>query len=189
MKYKKHTKIFQRKTLRLRDDHTWKAPDGYKIVVLDRGALSFNIPESWSLTKMEPLEIHDQPPPDDNTRLSVSFWRLPPGVDWTGLPLAQMLSDAMKGSELEILARSEMVTSPRTDMELVWVEHRFLDPQEKREAFSRFALVRGWDVQALFTLDFWVDDAEKLQPVWDEVLRSIQLGRYIEDPTKGVVMN
>jgi hypothetical protein len=25
--------------------------------------------------------------------------------------------------------------------------------------------------------------------VWDEVLRSLQLGRYIEDPTKGVPLH
>jgi len=71
----------------------------------------------------------------------------------------------------------------------VWTEHRFLDPVEKREAHSRIATARGWDVQVLITFDFWVDDAANMRPVWNEVLRSLQLGRTIEDPTKGAVLH
>jgi hypothetical protein len=186
---RKHKPQWQKKTLRLKDNHTWKAPKGYKIVVLDRGAVSFNIPEGWLVAKLEPnLELHDNPPPNDNARISVSFWRFGPGIDWTGLPLGPLLIQATEGAHQDdILARGEIIKSERTDLELVWTEHRFLDPQEKREAYSRIALARGWDIHALITCDFWVDDAERLIPIWSEVLRSLQLGRYIEDPTKGVV--
>lgn len=192
MKFKKKHKIPQPRKMRLRDDHTWTAPDGYKIVVLDRGAVSFNIPEKWFLAKLEPtIEIHDAEPPNDNTRISVTFWRLPPGIDWTGLPLMKMMADASAGErkEIQILARGELVRSPRTDLELVWTEHRFLDPVEKREAYSRMTIARGWDVQVLITFDFWVDDAEKIQPIWEEAIRSLQLGRTIQDPTKGVTLH
>lgn len=119
------------------------------------------------------------------TRISVTFWRFPQEIDWTGLPLGPLLAQATEGSEMEILARGELVTVPRTDLELVWTEHRFLDPVEKREAYSRNAVARGWGVVVLITFDFWVDDAKVMLPVWDEVLRSLQLGRKIEDPTKG----
>lgn len=182
----KNTGNIQKKTLKLKDNHSWTAPAGYKILVLDRGAVSFNIPEAWFVAKFEPIEIHDAKPPDDNARISVSFWQFPPGIDWTGLPLAPLLSKATEGSKLEILERSEVFTSPRTDLEMVWAQHRFMDPVEKREAYSRFAFARGWDVQVLITFDFWVSDLEKSDPVWDEVLRSLQLGRVIEDPTQGV---
>jgi hypothetical protein len=188
MKKRKQQQNFQKKTLRLKDNHTWKAPNGYKILVLDRGAVSFNIPESWILAKLEPhVELHDNEPPDDNARLSVSFWRFGTGVDWTGLPLAPLLAKATEGVGHEILARGEIVRSERTDLELVWTEHRFLDPEEKREAYSRIAVARGWDIHALLTFDYWVDDADKMLPVWHEALRSLQLGRYVEDPTKGIV--
>lgn len=186
---RKNKKAFQKKTFRLKDDHTWQAPKGYKILVVERGLVSFNIPEDWLLAKFEPLELHDKAPPDDNARLSMSFWRLPPGVDWTDLPLAPMLSQAAEGGTLQILARSAVAKVARTDLEMVWLEHRFLDPVEKREAFTRMALARGWDVQALLTFDYWVDDAEKFLPVWEEALRSLQLGRSIEDPTKGAVLH
>ena len=186
---RRNKKRLRKKSLRLKDSHSWKAPDGYKILVADRGAVSFNIPLSWHFEQVEPIELYDQPPPDDNARLSVSFWRLPPGIDWSGLPLVPMLADATKDNDEKTLARGEIVTVAREDLELVWTEHRFLDPEEQREAFSRIAIARGWDVQVLLTLDFWVDDSEKILPVWEEVLRSLQLGRHIEDPTKGMVLH
>jgi len=158
-------------------------------VVLDRGAVSFNIPERWVVAKLEPaFELNDREPPNDNARLSVSFWRTPPGIDWSGLPLIPLLAQSLEGSELEILEREEIRKTARTDLEVVWTQHRFLDPVEKREAYSRIAMARGWDVHVLITFDLWVDDLQKFKHVWDEVLRSLQLGRYIEDPTKGVTL-
>lgn len=188
MKHKKK-KRWAQQSLRMKDNHTWSAPDGYKIVVIDRGAVSFNVPHSWFVAKLEPFELNDAPPPDDNARLMVSFWRTPPGIDWTELPLKQLLLQSTTGTGHDILSRSEVVKSPRTDLEIVWNEHRFIDPVEHREAYSRIALARGWDIHALCTFDFWVDDTEKLQPMWDELLRSLQMGRTIEDPTKGPVLH
>lgn len=185
----KKKKQWQTGKLQLKDNHTWKAPDGYKIVVIDRGAVSFNIPQDWIVAKLEPFELNDREPPNDDARVTTSFWRLPSGVDWSGLPLAPLLEKSIKGTDLEILAKGGLVRSTRTDIELVWTEHRFLDPKEKREAFSRFALARGFDVQAFISCDFWVDDAPRLHPIWDEIMRSLQLGRIIADPTKGVTLH
>lgn len=189
MKYKKN-KLPQGKRARLKDNHTWKAPHGYKIVVLDRGAVSFNIPESWVLAKLEqPIELYDKAPPDDNSRLSISVWRLPPGVDWSGLPLNHLLSQALQSPDHTILERGEIVLPKRDDLELAWTQHRFLDETEKREAYTRIAVARGFDIQILVTLDFWVDDLAKCDPVWSELLHSLQLGRRIDDPTRGVVLH
>lgn len=175
--------------MRLKPNHTWKAPKGYKIVVMDRGAVSFNVPDTWILTQMEPLELHDVEPPDDNVRLMVSFWRTPPGVDWTGLPLPELLLKSTEDTERQMLEQSEIRPVPRDDLELVWTAHRFLDTDQQREAYSHIALARGWDIHTLLTFDFWVADVQKFHPVWDEVLRSLQLGRRIEDPTKGAVVH
>lgn len=184
----KHNKPILQKTLRMKENHTWKAPKGYKIFVMDRGAVSFNIPASWHLAKLEPnVEFNDQPPPDDEARLSVSYWRFPPDIDWTGLPLAPLLAQSISGSEMQVLERSEIIRLPRTDLEIVWTQHRFLDPVEKRDAFSRFALARGFGIHVFISCDFWVEDAPRIQPVWNEALRSLQLGRVIEDPTRGPV--
>jgi hypothetical protein len=178
------------KKLKMQANHTWQAPDGYKIVVLDRGAVSFNVPTEWHLTSMEPLELNDKEPPDDDARITVSFWRLPPGIDWTELPLPKLLRESAKDSgKVEVLEYGPIEIPARTDIEQAWMYKRFIDPAEKREAFTRIALARGWDVQVLVTSDFWVDDLHRMIPIWDELLRSMQLGRVIEDPTKGVVLN
>ena len=35
----------------------------------------------------------------------------------------------------------------------------------------------------IFTLDYWIDDAAWVEPIWDEVMRSLQIGVKIKDPT------
>jgi hypothetical protein len=178
------------KTMRMKDNHTWNAPNGYKIVVADRGAVSFNVPASWILAKMEPnLELNDKTPPDDNARLSMSFWQTRPGINWTELPLVPLLLQSAADTKMEILEQSAIKTSPRQDIEIVWLQKKFLDPVEKRDAYTRIALARGFDVHVLLTFDVWVDDLKKFKHVWDEALRSLQLGRHIEDPSKGPILH
>ena len=134
------------------------------------------------------IEIYDKQPPDDDCRLAVSYLPLP-AIDWSGLPLTQLIVTAKKSDRRKILSHSEIVHVPRTDLELAWTEVRFMDSQEHREAFSRLAIARGSNLQALITFDFWVEDASRLNSVWDEVLRSVELGRYVDDPTSGDVLH
>jgi hypothetical protein len=188
-KNKHKNRQFVKTTMRLKDNHTWTAPDGYKVVVIDRGAVSFNIPESWLLVKMEPLEIHDGAPPNDNARLMVTVWHMPPGIDWTGLPLAPLLMQATEGTRREILEQTGPTPLERDDIEFVWLQQRFVDEVEKREAFSRIAVARGWNIHLLITFDFWVDDLKRCEVAWNEVLRSLQMGRVISDPTQGPVLH
>ncbi len=187
MSKKKNRGHFQ--SMRLKDNHSWKAPKGYKIVVIDRGTVSFNVPDFWIVASVEPFELHDGEPPDDDARISVSFWRLRPDVDWSDLSLAPMLLHSTEGIHDDaIIERKPIQRTARQDIELIWTEYRFIDPQEKREAHSRMALARGFNVQALITFDFWADDLAKSKPVWEEILRSLQLGRHIEDPTRGEIL-
>jgi hypothetical protein len=187
MKRKKKNQ-FRKSTLKLKKNHTWTAPDGYKVIVLDRGAVSFNVPVDWVVAKTEPFELNDAEPPEDEARLTISFWRTAPGIDWSALPLDDLLVKSADGGDLDILEKGAVNKVPRDDLELVWTYQRFLDAEEKREAFTRIAVARGWDVYALITSDFWVDDLARLEPIWAEVLRSLQLGRTIEDPTRGAVL-
>jgi hypothetical protein len=189
MKGKKPSQ-YKKTKLRMKDNHTWTAPNGYKILMIECGVLSFNIPVKWHLAKLEPIEIYNKPQPKDDCRLSVSFWRLPSEVDWASFPLQQAFFEATQhSSNLETLSQSEIVPYPREDIDILWRDHHFIDPVEKREAVSRSAMARGFNVMVLITFDYWVDDAEKFLPVWEEVMRSLQLGRYIEDPLKGPVLH
>src|SRR5258708_28088207 len=154
----KHKKAIQKTTQRLAANHSWTARKDCKIVAIERGAVIFNIPQDWTLTKLQPIEIYDKEPPDDNARITVSFWRLPPGIDWTDLPLERLLNDATKekdaSDEREVLDDGPVKKLPRTDLELATKIQRFVDPQEKREAYTYMATARGWHVHILITFDF-----------------------------------
>src|SRR5947209_18654366 len=110
--------------------------------------------------------------------------RLPP-ADWSGLPLRRLIEDVTGHDSRDVLGRGEIFDIHRGGMDISWTEIRFLDPNEKREAFSRTCLARKANIQPLITFDFWAADAPRMTPVWDEVLRTLRVGAFIGDPTLG----
>lgn len=172
--------------LRLKQGHGWKAKPGYQIFVADRGLVRFDVPRGWVLEAEDnTFKFHDRQPPDDNCVLQATIMRLPPDIALYRIPLAQMLSEALAGVHAEVLSAGDIVHITRPDLELAWTEHRLMDPGEHREACSRSCLVRGAGVQVFITLDYWPEDARRLAPAWDELLRSLRLGEYVDDPTQG----
>lgn len=175
--------------LALKSNHGWKAKPGFRICVLDRGAVRFDFPEDWILKQApDSVKIHDAEPPSDNCVLAISVYRLPP-IDWSGLPVRDLVTAAMDGDDREILDRIDVVEEKRGELELAWGELRYRDPTENREAGARICIAREREIQCLLTLDFWADEKPRLDPVWSEVLRSLVLGLYVEDPTVGPVIH
>lgn len=162
--------------------HRWKAKPGHKIFVADRGAVRFEYPAEWVVIPgADSIKFHDREPPHDDCLLQFSLMRLPPGVDWTDLPLTRLVEEIVSKDPREIIVQNDIVTIERPDLELAWIEVRFVDPNERREACSRSCLGRGSDLQPFLTMDFWLEDLGRFGPVWDDVLQSIQLGLYIPD--------
>ncbi|HWX39785.1 MAG TPA: hypothetical protein VN345_01425 [Blastocatellia bacterium] len=175
--------------LTLKKGHGWKAPAGYRIFVADRGAVRFNIPQGWIIEPdSDSIKFYDGKPPDDNCRLACSYFRLPP-IDWSGLRLSELIKTATEGDERKLAICGDIVEQRRPDLELAWVDLSFDDPEEHRLAYSRICIARGSDIQTLITLDYWPEDGARLAPMWRELLRSLQLGRYVDDPTVGDVVN
>jgi hypothetical protein len=166
--------------------HGWKAKPGHRIFVADRGALRIEFPEDWVMVPDEDsIKFYDRHPPEDaDACLAISFVRLPP-LDWSGLPLSDLLAVAVEGDTRPIYARGEVHVVQRTDLELAWQELAFVDPVEQRDSCSRICLGRGSNIQPLITMEFWADDRARFVPVWDDVLDSLRLGDYIQDPTVG----
>ncbi len=150
------------------------------------------MPADWIIADLDPIEIHDAEPPDDKIRLKVTVFGFGKGIDWSKLPLSALFALALKQetSEKNIpLERSDITQYERDDIEVLWVEDRFTDSVEKRDAHSRIGIARGFDIHVLITVDFWPEDRERAIRAWSEVLRSLQLGREIDDPTKGVTLH
>jgi hypothetical protein len=176
---------WEKRSLRLKKRHRWRAKPGYRIFVADRGAVRFSFPQDWVIVpESDAIHLYDKQPPDDNCRLAVSYIRLPP-LDWSGLPLSQLVETALGSERRDILDKAKVTQLRRNDLEIAWTEIRFMDPNEKRPAFSRLCLGRGANIQTLITFDFWPEDKARLEPVWAEVMGSLELGRYISDPTVG----
>jgi hypothetical protein len=176
---------WKREILKLQENHGWKAKPGYKIFVADRGAVRFDFPEDWVfIPGKDSMKFHDRQPPDDDCLLQVSVIHLHPRIDWSRLPLAQLLEAAIEGDSRGVTSTRPLTRVERPDLELVWTETSFIDPVERREARSRTCLARGSNVQPLITMDFWPEHAARFVPVWDEVLRTLVLGDYVEDPTR-----
>lgn len=183
------SKKWKKKTLRLREDHTWKSQPGCKIFVLGRGAVRFDYPEEWVVVPAsDSIEIYDRQPPDDDCRLAVSYMPIP-AIDWSGLPLSFLVEQSNERDPRPIFHRGEIIERRRGDLELAWRELRFVDPNEQREACSLFCLGRKGRVQAILTFDFWATDAERCLPVWSTVLKTLELDEPIADPTRGRIVS
>ncbi|HLG13083.1 MAG TPA: hypothetical protein VJH03_00980 [Blastocatellia bacterium] len=176
---------WDKEELKLDPKHTWRAGPGHRIFVADSGAVRIEFPQDWVVIPGDDsIKFHDKQPPDDDTCLAVSYIRLPP-IDWSGLPLSELLEVAMKDDTRPIYSRGETHVVKRPDLELAWAELAFIDPAENRDARSRICIARGSNIQPLITMEFWEDQRARFAPVWDEVLESLQLGVYVDDPTRG----
>lgn len=173
------------KTLALSSDHAWRAPKGYVVLVLDRGAAHICIPATWVVSPGEgAIDVHDKPPPDDDCVLQISTHRIPIGIDFSGLPVSDLLEGYLNGPQPErnVLARGEVQTEHRGDLQVSWAETRFMDEPQNREACSRIALGRRLHVQALITLAYWPEDLPRIHPIWATVLQTLRIAEFVADP-------
>lgn len=185
-KRKKDNFPWIKETLELNEDHNWKSKPGYRIFVAGRGALRFDVPQDWFFEPdTKSFRFLDKKPPNDDCRLEASYNLLPPG-DWQDFPLVPLLKKVVQDEERDVMELGEIIRLKCQTARIVWTELKFIDSQENREAYSRICIGLGSGVQCLITFDYWVDDAERLTPVWDTVMESLTLGLYIRDPRTGL---
>jgi hypothetical protein len=131
---------------------------------------------------MEPskdaIEFHDRPPPDDDCVLKFSLMRLNPNVDWSGVPLAEMLEDLLTKDSPENTLVGKVRTRRKADTQIAWLETASIDPQEQREARCWACLALRGNILPFITLDFWPEHASRLRPVWSGIIRTLRLGEY-----------
>jgi hypothetical protein len=173
---------WQKQKYKLPANHGWRGKPGYKIFVADRGAVRFNVPESWHFDpEAKTATFRDLPPPDDNCLLQITVMYLNPTVDWSGLPLPQVFEQVLRDDSRGPTFPGPPQYVKRANLELVWHEVRLIDPAEKRESISVACLARAETVLPLITMDYWPEQESTFRPVWDEVLRSLQLNDRIDD--------
>lgn len=176
-----------RESLRLNPNHRWKSKPGYKICVIDRGAVRFDYPEDWIVQPSDhSLHLHDMPPSNESCDMGVSVFHMPPDFA-REIDIDDMLRKSLRDGDRTPYEESEMASISRDGMDIVWLEQRYKDADSGRDARFRTALARETCV-CIITMNYWAAKAATLEPVWDEVLRSLTMGMRIADPTMGPVV-
>lgn len=132
------------------------------------------------------MHLHDRPPSVESCDLGVSLLRT------GGLPVGELsLHDVLQnslGDDRKPYQQSEIRQLTRgDDVEIAWLEQRYIDAEYNRDARFRVALARG-PVLCLISMNYWSSHAPGLEPVWDEVLRTLVMDLHVDDPTAGPVV-
>jgi hypothetical protein len=174
----------KRKRMRMAPGHGWRSQPHHKILVLDRGAVRLEYPESWFVEPTDDsMRLHDKKPPDDDCVLGISYHRWP--REGQGLSVASLVESSLADDERPFIARDPVVSEDHIDFVLAWGQGRFIDEREKREACARLCLARKDEIQALLTFDFWLADLERCDALWRSFLSSLELGQWVADPRRG----
>jgi hypothetical protein len=165
---------------------TWKARPGYRILIMDQGAVRLDFPKDW-LAGLDSkyVRIIDREPPDDRCSLLVSSRTISPRV--AGYPIRELLQEVTREDEGQrrILDRGPIVTLFRQPMEAAWRQMRFVDPLLRQDAQTRVCLARGGRTLATIVFDFWAKDEVRLHEMWTTLIETLAVGDYIEDPNTG----
>src|SRR5580700_5080683 len=122
-------------TLKLKDNHTWKCKQGWCICVLDRGLVRFDYPAHWILEPDEDtgtIHLHDRKPSLESCDLGVSIYRMPMQAI-PSIRMEEMLLQSLDGRR-KTRQQSDVKRDPREDIEILWVEQRYIDEDHKRDA-------------------------------------------------------
>lgn len=164
-------------SLRMPDDHAWRTEPGYKIVVADRGAARFDVPQAWQPVQDATADVclADAQPPDDTVRLQFTLLpvRVPRG---TALPPASVMLEGVIGEEWQG-RRGPVRSERRAGLDLAWIEADDVDTENGRPILTRTCTVVGGGRVALFTLACYADRPSPAADAWRVLRTSVELGR------------
>lgn len=169
---------------KLLQGHFWRTREGCKTIVLDRGAVQFDYPRSWTV---EPcagsVTLFDRRPPADESRIDVSYFRLPP-VDWSGLPVADLI-DGVTSKERDNATPGPLREEFRRGIELAWRNVRFVAPGSQARACFRVCVARHRSIHCLITCEFHGANP-RADEIWETILDTLVLDRPVHDVARGV---
>ena len=175
-----------REKLKLKSNHTWKCSPGHSLCVIERGLVRFEYPSDWIVEPKDgAVHLHDRPPSVESCDLGVSVFPVP-REHVKDLPLDDTLRASLD-SERKPYQQSEIRHLSNTERDIAWLEERYLDAEQNRDARFRVALVRG-PILCLISMNYWANRAAGLERVWDGVIRTLIFGTPIKDPTAGPVL-
>ena len=198
---------WRKQVFNLPENHGWTAKPGNKVFIADRGALRFEIPQDWLVEPgRKSVKFRDAESPNDTMGLEVTVFYAGygMGIDWSSLPLSQLIKDVTsddfngrpdrasrrrkrRSDRLDQYKAGPPLTIKMGNLEMAWVESEFIDPGEKRPAFTRTAITRDPEasIHALLTFSYWPEDAERAKAVWNDVMGTLKMGEHYDSPFRG----
>lgn len=179
---------WERQHLLLEEDHGWASEPDCQVVLIDRGAVRFDIPRSWTIEPGEngTVTLRENASPSEKPTLELTVFYLNEGLDWSGLPVSRLVSEIGSrpsephfGPPLEVTPVREF---RRDGMSAAWSGRRYFE--ENREVSSRLLIARKWNIQTKITYAFWSDPDRDVQNAWEILVRTLTLGDYVEVPTR-----
>jgi hypothetical protein len=167
-------------------EHSWKAKPGCRILVIDGGAVRFDFPRDWiASADSKYIRIVDREPPDDRCGLMVSSRRISDAT--SAIPIDHVLGEAtrIETEERPIVHRGPVFSIIRPPLEGAWIQMRFRDRVQNREACTRICLACGGRTLATIVFDFWPEDECRVHFAWATLLETLAVGDYIDDPLTG----
>jgi hypothetical protein len=149
--------------------------------------VQFNVPQDWVIEPdNDSVKIKDKPTPKDDVALAMSYYNIAE-VLWAHpqFPMPVIVKMMSEQDDRNPTWKSDVFLEERRDLEQAWLEIKFIDPLEQREAYGRWCLVRGKQIVCLITGECWTEQKERFEEVWREMLRSMILERYMNNPMRG----
>jgi hypothetical protein len=170
---------------RLLPGHGWHTRPGCRTIVLDRGAVQFDYPRSWIVVpSTDSVAICDREPPANQSRLEVSFLRLPL-PEYEELPPAADLVDRVTSPARDNATNGPLREEIRHGIEVAWRDIFLGSTPRRPDGLFRVGIARRGAIHCLITYEWLGGHQARRDDVWEEVLDTLVLDRSISDPARG----
>jgi len=153
---------------------------------MNRGAVRFDFPNSWIVgVDSRYVRIVDRKPPEDRCGLIVSCRQV--SLRMMDAPMHELLRDVTAEDEEDPSASvcGPIIRLFRPPLEAAWRQMRLIERFKGRDVCTRICMARGGRALATIIFDFWPEDELNLHEVWSNLLETLAVGDFIEDPASG----
>jgi hypothetical protein len=162
--------------------HAWKATPGYRILLVDSGAIRFDFPIGWIVHRgTKQVLLLDRYPPDERSYIGLRWRRILPAE--ATIPLEVLVSKSSIAEQRPIVSRGPVIRLFRPPLEAAWIQLQVID--RGRQMCTRMCVARGGCTQAIILAEFHSADEVKFFPIWETFLKTLAVGDYIVDATTG----
>jgi hypothetical protein len=164
------------RVVELTENQVWKTTSGCRTLVLDGGAVRFDIPTTWTVVAREQhILLFDDSPPKTRCSMGVSWHQL---LFVSEIPLSCLLDHSVSAEKRRVIHRSEITHFVRPPLQIAWLQLRVFDNSENCEICTRMCIARSGNTIAPVLFEFRPEDEIAVFPVWQTFLSTLAVGEF-----------